>query len=119
MRIDKKKAAELEKRKGLTGRTIIAFLWLAVSFFVAFLISTWLFSSEVIGTDIFYKDLSIPETVSEIVLRLGLAFVIWVIVQFLVLIGYAATSPKAKMRPGTPTSYSSEPDPYDDTIDYH
>jgi hypothetical protein len=116
MRIEKKREAEMEKRKGLTGRTIIAFLWLVVSFFASYLVASWLFSAEILDTAFFYYDLSIPDTVSETVLRLGVALLIFFAIQFFVLIGYAATSPKAKMRPGTPTTYSPEPDPYEETF---
>ncbi|MGB3713450.1 MAG: hypothetical protein WA996_03380 [Candidatus Promineifilaceae bacterium] len=118
MRIEKKHEAELEKRKGLTKRTILAGLWLFISFAISYLAAGWLMSSDILGLDFFYEDIGIPETVSEVVMQIAVAFVIFLMIQFVVLIGYAVTSPKAKMRPGTPTTYSSEKDPYDQTINY-
>lgn len=118
MRLEKKHEAELARRKGLTGRTLLASLWLFASFIVSYLLSSWLFQSETIGLDTFYMDLGIPETVDEIFIRLALAVLIFVFVQFLVLIGYAAFSPKARMRPGTPSAVTSNPDPYDTKITY-
>lgn len=118
MRIEKKHEAELEQRKGLTKRTILAALWLIISFAISYLAAGLLMSADVLGPDFFYQEIGIPETVSEIVMQIAVAFVIFLMIQFVVLIGYAVTSPKAKMRPGTPTTYSSEPDPYDPTRNY-
>ena len=118
MRIEKKHEAELEKRKGLTKRTILAGLWLIISFAISYLAAGWLMSGDVLGLEFFYQDIGIPETVSEVVIQIAVAFVIFLLVQFFVLIGYAVTSPKAKMRPGTPTTYSSDKDPYDQTMKY-
>ena len=117
MRIEMKHEAELEKRKGLTGRTILAFVWLFASFAVSILVASWLLIGDIIGTKFFYQDLGIPDTVSEVVLILAVALIIYLIIQLFVLIGYAAFSPKAKMRTGTPSAYSSNPDPYDQTYD--
>lgn len=118
MRIEKKHEAELEKRKGLTGRTILAALWLILSFSISYLFATWILSGDILSLDFFYQDVGISKSVSEVVIRIGLALVIFMIFQFFVLIGYAIASPKAKMRPGTPSTYSSEKDPYDTTINY-
>jgi uncharacterized BrkB/YihY/UPF0761 family membrane protein len=117
MRIEMKHEAELEKRKGLTGRTILAFIWLFASFVVSILLAIWLLIGDIIGTRFFYQDLGISDTVSEVVLIVAVAFIIFLLIQLIVLIGYAAFSPKAKMRTGTPSAYSSNPDPYDQTYD--
>jgi hypothetical protein len=118
MRIEKKHEAELEQRKGLTKRTILASIWLIISFAISYLAAGWLMGGDILGLDFFYQEIGIPETFSEVVLQIVVALVIFLLIQFVVLIGYAVASPKAKMRTGTPSTYSSEPDPYDQTIDY-
>jgi hypothetical protein len=118
MRIEKKHEAELEQRKGLTRRTILASVWLIISFAISYLAAGLLIRGETLGLDFFYEEIGIPETISEVVMQIVVAFVIFLLIQFVVLIGFAIASPKAKMRPGTPSTYSSEPDPYDQMIDY-
>jgi uncharacterized membrane protein len=118
MRIEKKHEAELEQRKGLTRRTILASVWLIISFAISYLAAGWLMGGDILGLDFFYQEIGIPETISEVVLQFVVAFVILILIQFVVLIGYAVASPKAKIRPGTPTTYSSDPDPYDQTFKY-
>jgi hypothetical protein len=118
MRIEKKHEAELEKRKGLTKRTILASIWLLISFAISYLAAGWLLTGDVLGFDFFYQELGIPETAGEIVVQIGFAAVIFLFIQLVALFGYAVISPKAKIRPGTPTTYSSEIDPYDQPITY-
>jgi uncharacterized BrkB/YihY/UPF0761 family membrane protein len=118
MRIEKKHEAELEQRKGLTRRTILASVWLIITLSISYLAAGWLMGGDILGLDFFYQEIGIPETFSEVVIQFVVAFVVFLLIQFVVLIGYAVVSPKAKMRTGTPTTYSSEPDPYDQTIKY-
>jgi hypothetical protein len=119
MRIEMKHEAEMEKRKGLTGRTILAVIWLVASYAVSYLIVSWLFAQGYLTLDSLYQNLGIPGNMSEGAVTLGIAFVIFLAIQFVVLIAYAVTSPGAKRRPGVPRLESDDPDPYAKTIDYH
>ena len=118
MRIEMKHEAELEKRKGLTWRTILAVLWLLGSFFASYLIAIWLFSEEYLSTASIYRSLMVPANISETVITLGTAFVIFLAIQFIVLILFALASPKAKRRTGVPRAESDDPDPYEKSS-YH
>jgi hypothetical protein len=113
MRIDMKRDAETAKRKGLAGRTIFAVVALVVGFGLSYLITTYLFNNEILTDSFFYNQLFIPRTVSEGILRLGLAFVMVFVIQFFAIIAYAVASPEARVRPGTPTAIAQDPDYYE------
>lgn len=113
MRIEMKHEAELEKRKGLTWRTIVSVVWLFAAFFASYLITLWLFSEEYLTTGHFYQSLQVPTSISETVITIGTAFVIFLAIQFIVLILFALASPNAKRRPGVPRAESDDPDPYE------
>ena len=105
MRIDMKRDAEVAKRKGLAGRTIVAVVSLIVGFVIAYAVSLWLFSSELVTSNFFYKELSIPVTVSEGILQLFISIII-----------IALASPSARERPGTPTAIAKDPDYYESYV---
>ena len=113
MRIDMKHDTELARRKGLTGRTIVATTWLIMGFVIAYFLTDWLFKSELISPNFFYSQLFIPETIDEGIIRVGLMAIIVVVMQFFMLIGFAVASPTARARPGTPTPFAKDPDPYE------
>ncbi len=113
MRIDMKHDTELARRKGLTGRTIVATTWLIMGFAIAYFLTDWLFKSELISPNFFYDQLFIPRTIDEGIIRAGLMAIIVVAMQFFMLIGFAVASPTARARPGTPTPFAKDPDPYE------
>lgn len=113
MRIDMKRDAEIAKRKGLAGRTIFAVSALVLGFAISYVITTYLFNNEILTDRFFYNQLFIPRTVSETVLRLGVAFVMVFVLQFFAIIAYAVASPEARVRPGTPTAIAQDPDYYE------
>lgn len=118
MRLERKRDAELAKRKGLAVKTIIALFWFGLCFAAAYYLVNWLLESETITYGFFYSRFSIPRTVDEEFIRFGLMFVIVVLIQFFVLIGYAFASPTGRLRPGDPSLTSREPDPDADRYDY-
>jgi magnesium-transporting ATPase (P-type) len=118
MRIEMKHEAELKKRKGLTWKTLLSVLWLLVAFSASYLIAVWLFSEEYLSTAYIYQNLLVPANISETVITLGTAFVIFLAIQFIVLILFAFASPKAKRRTGVPRADSDNPDPYEKSS-YH
>jgi hypothetical protein len=119
MRLDAKKDRELEKRKGFASRTILAVIWLAICIGSAYFLLDWLFENNYLNTGFFYGQLRIPPDIPDWVIFVGSIAVIVVIVNFLVLIGYAFFSPSGRRRPGTSYMYSADPDPDDRKFDYH
>ncbi len=119
MRLEMKREAELEKRKGQTVRTILAVLWLITSFGISYLVASWLFGEEYLSYDYIYQNLMIPGNISETAIRLGMSFVIFLVIQFVVLMIIAATSPTARRKSGKPRADTDDPDPYAKSINYH
>jgi preprotein translocase subunit SecG len=119
MRLEMKREAELEKRKGQTVRTILAVLWLVISFAVSYLAVGWLFGEEYLEYEYFYQSLMVPGNISESAIKLGMSFVIFLTIQFIVLIIIAALSPTAKRKSGKPRADTDDPDPYAKSINYH
>lgn len=118
MHLERKREAELARRRGLAIKTIIALLWFGLCFAAAYYLVNWLFDSEVLSISFFYNRLAIPRSVDEAIIRAGLMVLIVFLVQFFVLIGYAFASPIGRLHPGTPSLRSSEPDPNADQYDY-
>ena len=118
MRIEMKREAELQKRKGQTWRTIFAVIWLAITFYGAYQLAKWLFEEGHLSTANLYQTLRIPSNISESRVYLGTAFVIFVIFQFLVLIFYSVFSSTARRKSGLPRADTDDPDPYEKSS-YH
>ena len=118
MRLDAKRERELQKRKGFTARTIGAIIWLVICVTAAYFFVKWLFETDILHTGFFYFQLHIPRWVSEEILVAGTVLVIVMIINFFVLIGFALVSPIGRRKPGTPSMYSSDPDPDDRKYDY-
>jgi len=113
MRIDMKRQAEVSKRQGLASKTTLAVLAFVIGFAVTYLGTTYLFSAEIVNVNFFYKELFIPDTVSEGVIRVAMALLLVFFLQFLAIIVFALASPSAKVRPGTPTALAQDPDYYE------
>ncbi len=114
MRLDKKRDAELAKRKGLTTRTLVQGTWLAMSAVIAYFALSWLFSSGQLSYDFFYLSLGVPRAIPETVILGVLVLVVMVVMQFFLVLGYAFGSPQGRERPGTPSAYSRNYDPMQD-----
>ncbi|MCP4426291.1 MAG: hypothetical protein GY803_17505 [Chloroflexi bacterium] len=113
MRLEKKQEEELERRKGLTGRTIIQFTWLLISFAAAYFLVTYLFNEGYLSYNQIY-NVGIPRKVpEEIIAGVFMIFVV-VAMQFFLFIGYAFANPEGRRRTGDPTLQSRTKDPYND-----
>lgn len=113
MRLEAARDKELNKRKGLAWRTVVGFIWLASITVGAYYLTGWLFENQIISINFFYGNLYIPPTVEPQTIRLGLALVIVIAIQFFILIGYGMASPVGRSRPGKATAYTKDPDPLD------
>ena len=118
MRLEAKREHELKKRRGLALRTIGAVIWLGICFAGAFFLMRWIFESELLNINFFYNQLRIPRSVSQEWIIIGFTILIVIGINFFVLVGYSLFSPTGRRRPGTPSLYSSDPDPDDHKYDY-
>ncbi|MFO7537760.1 MAG: hypothetical protein R6X32_06835 [Chloroflexota bacterium] len=114
MRLEKKNQEILNKRKGLTGRTIIQMIWLLISFAVAYFAVTYLLNEGVITYQRIYSQLGLPRSVPEAVLLFGMMFVIVFIMQFILIFGFMIGAPEGRRKLGDPTIKSRNKDPFDD-----
>lgn len=114
MRLEKKKQEELNKRKGLTGRTIAMVIWLIISFAVAYFLVEYLFSGGHLTESLYYEELLIPDSVPLLGLKLITMFGIVVAMQIIFYLGFFFASPEGRRRTGDPSLSSRNKDPFDD-----
>jgi hypothetical protein len=119
MRLDMMREEQTRRRKGLALKTILAVIWLAICYTVAYILTGWLEESGYLTPDFFYNQLFIPRTIDETIVRIGFMTVIVLIMQIFVLVGYAFSSPAGRLRTGTPTAEARDPDPTANKYDYH
>ena len=96
MRLEKKKQQELDRRSGLTKRTVAFVIWLILSFIVAYFLTEFLFSEGYLSTRLFYRDLRIPNEIPETGLKLMTMFVIVICMQIIFYVGYFFASPEGR-----------------------
>lgn len=112
MRLERKKEEELARRKGSTGKAIIQFIWLIISFGVAYFLVDYVIDVGYISYNMFY-NVGIPREVSPVVIMIVLMLVIVVAMQFIMFIGYVIVNPEGRRHTGNPTLKSKTQDPYD------
>ena len=113
MRIEKQKDAELAERKGLTGKTIIQFFSWLISAVIAYFIATYLFDSNILNYSRLRATFSfIPFYIKDWIFLAGTMFIIVVIIQFFVSIGFALGSPEGRRKTGKPSMHSRVKDPH-------
>lgn len=113
MRLEKKRDEEVAARKGMTGRTIVAFIWFAFSAVLAYFLVNYLLDQNIIRFNMFYS-LGIPRSVPTWVFLAVLILAVVVIMQIFLLFGFMMASPEGRRRTGDPTLYSRTKDPLDD-----
>ena len=118
MRLDAKREREVARRKGLTVRTILAMLWMALCILAAYYLANYLFENEILKMSFFRGPLRIPYSISDTVIVIGFMLVIVIAINFLFLVVYGLFSSAGRRRPGTPSMYSADPDPDDHKFDY-
>lgn len=112
MLIDMKRAAEVNQRKGLTGRTVVAMTWFAFCLIFSFLFVNWLLASGTMDNAFVYGEVGVPTSVSMDVVRLVSTAMMFGALQFIAIIIFAMISPQARVRPGRPTATAQAPDFY-------
>ena len=114
MRLEKQQDAVLAERKGLTGRTIIQFFSLLISFVIAYFVAMYMFENGILNVGSLRAAFSfIPFYLEDWVFLAGTMFVIVVIIQFFIAIGFALGSPEGRRKTGKPSMHSRVKDPND------
>ena len=113
MRLEKKREEEIARRKGMTGRTIIATIWLLISIGLGYFLITYLIDQNYFSLNIFYQW-GIPRAVPDWVFFIALILLVVAIMQFFLLFGFMIASPEGRRRTGDPSLYSRSKDPFDD-----
>ena len=113
MRLEKKRDEEVAARKGMTGKTIIAFIWFALSAVLAYFLIDYLMTENMLRLNTFY-NLGIPRSVPDWVLIGAMILIIVTIMQTFLLFGFMITSPEGRRHTGDPSLYSSSKEPFDD-----
>lgn len=110
MRIDNNRAGKVSRRKGLPWRPFMAAAWFFTCVICAYLVTGWLFSSQVVQADLIHASLSIAPDVSMIVVRLTSTVLLVATLHYTAMIFFATTNATSKVRPGRPTSAAQKPD---------
>jgi len=113
MRLEKKHEEELAQRKGMTGRTIVATIWLLISIAVGYFLVTYLIEQKYLSLNMFYQW-GVPRVVPDWIFLIALILIVVAIMQFFLMIGFMVGSPEGRRRTGEPSLYSRTKDPFDD-----
>ncbi|MCB0034723.1 MAG: hypothetical protein KDE51_11910 [Anaerolineales bacterium] len=109
MLLEKKRKAEVDKRKGSTVKTIIQTVWFLISAAGAAGLLWWLNSSRVYPLSEFYS-MGVPREVPEWAIFIGAVILIVIAMQMFFLIGYLIASPEGRAKQGRATAHSKTTD---------
>lgn len=112
MRLEKKKDEEIAARKGMTGKTIIAFIWLSISAVVAYFLVKYMFDTSVLRYSAFY-NMGLPKQIPNWVIMATMVLFVVAIMQAFLMFGFIFASPEGRRRTGDASLYSHSKDPYD------
>ena len=114
MRLEQAQEERLTKRKGLTGRTIMQMIWLGITGVAAYFLTTLVFARNGNLYDIIYSQFSIPRMVPTAVLFWAIVILIVLLMQLVFVLGFLMASSEGWRRPGKPSLYSRNREPFDD-----
>jgi hypothetical protein len=112
MRLDQKREEELATRRGTTGKTIIQFIWLLISFAAAYFVIDLIINAGYLSYNMIY-GVGIPRSIPPIAIKGVLMLVVVVFMQFFLFIGFMFANPEGRRRTGDPTLKSKTKDPFD------
>jgi hypothetical protein len=113
MRLDRQREEAAAKRKGMAVKTILGAIWLGLCFAAAYYFVGWLFETGELRPSFFWNQLFIPRWVTADWIHIIAAALIVVVMNFFVLLGFGFSSRTGRIRPGTPSLKSRNPDPLD------
>jgi ABC-type sugar transport system permease subunit len=111
MRLDQLREDKIAKRKGNTGRTLIMLVWLGMAFVVAYFATNWLFANRLVTPSMFY-DLGLSQAVPELAIQGFLMFLIVIVIQTFLFIGFAMTDSTGRRKSGVATLHSYTKDSF-------
>ncbi len=113
MRIDMKREAEINQRKGLTWRTVLSVIWFALCLVLAYLFTGWLVDSQILDSGLVHGTLSLPPELSIELVRVVAMVILVVGLQFFAVVFAAMLNPEARERTGRPTARAQSVDYYE------
>lgn len=116
MRLEKKEQEVLEQRKGLTIKTIIQFVWLLISFAIAYFVLEFLEADGRFTYPQLRRLLTLPGEVPDWAIQFGLMLIFVVLMQFVLFLAFVWTSPEGRRRPGDASLHSRRKDPFGDSL---
>ena len=114
MRLEKKEQEELAERKGLTGKTLIQAVWLLISFAIAYFLINFLEDEGTFSYSQLYDALSIPREIPQWALQGAMMLIVVIIMQFVIFIAFAFSSPEGRRKSGKASLHSHRKDPFDE-----
>jgi hypothetical protein len=119
MRIDMKREAETNQRRGMTWRTLLASAWFVLCVIFAYFFTGWLINSQTLTGQLVYGNVGLPTEISMPMVRLLVALVLVGLLQFVAVVFFAATNPAARVRSGRPTATAQSIDFYEKQYNRH
>ncbi len=113
MRLEKKRDEETAARQGMTGKTIIAFIWLAITTVAAYFLVKYVFDTNVLRYSTFYS-MGLPRQVPNWVIMAVLILFVVVIMQSFLMFGFMIASPEGRRRTGEASLHSHSKNPYEE-----
>lgn len=113
MRIDMKREAEVNQRRGLTWRTVLSIVWFVVCLVFTYLFTGWLIESGTIDQGLVYGTFSLPPEINMEIVRLVVMAILMVMLQFIAVVFFAMITPQARERSGQPTAKAQSVDFYE------
>lgn len=113
MRLEKKKDEEIAARKGMTGKTIVAFIWLAISAVAAYFLVQYIFDTDALRYSTFY-NMGLPKQVPNWAIMAAMVLLVVAVMQSVLIFGFMLASPEGRRRTGDASLYSHSNDPYDE-----
>jgi hypothetical protein len=113
MRLEKKKDEEIAARQGMTGKTIIGFIWLAISAAIAYFLVQYLIDENFLKLSTFYQ-LGVPRAIPTWVFMGVLIIFIVIVMQMFLMFGFMIASPEGRRKTGDPSLHSHNKDPFND-----
>jgi hypothetical protein len=119
MRIDMKRAAEVNERKGLTWRTLLALAWFVCCLIFAHFFTGWLVSNGTLDKGLVHGTLALPPVLNMDLARMIATPLMVGVLQFFAIIFFAMTNPAAKVRSGKPSAIAQSVDYYEQQYNRH
>lgn len=119
MRLEQKRDEEINRRKGLTGRTIVMVIWLGISFVIAYFLTEYMVSEGYLDiNNLMYNQIGLPRSIPEWGAQLMIMFGIVIVFQIIFWLGFIWFTPEGRRRTGDATMTSRNKDPFGDSDRY-